>query len=432
MLVIIQQILFIAIAGGAFWFFYRKAKEIYAMIQLGKPENRTDNPSARLKNTLLLAFGQKKMFRNMIPAVLHLFIYTAFVITQIELIEIFIDGASGIHRFFWNVLPLGGFYTFVISVIEVLSVLAFVATLAFLYRRNLLKVPRFWSREMVKWPRTDANLILLGEILLITGIFSMNSADMALHSNEYGFAVSRFLAPLWDGTSHDTLHIVERLGWWLHCLVVFGFMAYLPYSKHLHIFLAFPNAYFADLNSTKGQMSHMPRIEQEIRLMLGQAVENPDEQTVRFGAKDVQDLSWKSLLDAWSCTECGRCTAVCPANQTGKLLSPRKIMMDTRDRMEDIIAGKKQHGPDFDDQKSLLHDYISVEELRACTTCNACVQECPVSINPLNIILELRRYLILEESNSPEEWNLMFNNTETNGAVWKMSAMDRANWTADV
>ncbi len=432
MIIILQQIFFIAVASGAFWLFYRKAKSIYAMIQSGKPENRSDNPSARLKNMLLLAFGQKKMFRNMIPAVLHLFIYTAFAITQIELIEIFIDGIAGIHRFFWNVVPLGGFYTFVISTIEILSLLALVATLAFLSRRNLLKVPRFWTREMTQWPRTDANLILLGEMLLITGIFSMNTADMALHNNQYGFAVSGLLSPLLTGTSPETLHVIERFGWWLHCLVVFGFIAYLPYSKHLHIFLAFPNAYFADLSPIKGQMKHMPRIEQEIRLMLGQPVENPDEQPVRFGAKDVQDLSWKSLLDAFSCTECGRCTAACPANQTGKLLSPRKIMMDTRDRMETLIAGQKLINPDFDDGKSLLHDYISVEELRACTSCNACVEECPVSINPLNIILELRRYLILEESNSPEEWNLMFNNIETNAAVWKMSAMDRANWAKEV
>lgn len=432
MATILQQIVFVAFFAWAAWFFSRKIRAIVGTIQWGKPDNRLDNPSARLKNMLLLALGQKKMFRNWTPAILHLFIYVAFIITQIELIEIVIDGTAGIHRFFWNVVPLGGFYTFVISFIEILSVLALVATIAFLARRNLLKVPRFWSREMTAAPRNDANLILLGEILLITGIFTMNTADMSLHNGEYGFVVSGLLMPLLYGLGETTLHILERFGWWLHISVVLGFLVYLPYSKHLHILLAFPNAYFADLDSTKGRMKHMPRIEQEIRLMLGQPVETPDEQPVRFGAKDVEDLSWKSLLDAWSCTECGRCTAACPASQTGKLLSPRKIMMDTRDRMEHKIAFRQQNGADADDGKSLLNDYITVEELRACTTCNACVEECPVSINPLNIILDLRRHLILEDSNSAEEWNLMFNNVETNGAVWKMPATDRANWIAEI
>jgi heterodisulfide reductase subunit C len=432
MATILQQLIFVLLFAFSVRFFSRHIRNIIDIIQEGKPENRSDKPQERLKNMLLLAFGQKKMFRNWLPAVLHFFIYAAFVITQIELLEIIIDGTTGIHRFFWNIVPLGGLYTFIISFIEILSVLALVATITFLSRRNLLKIPRFWSREMTAKPRNDANLILLGELTLIIGIFTMNTADMTLHHGEYGFAISQFLMPLFANFSENTLHFLERFGWWLHLLTVLGFMCYLPYSKHLHILFAFPNAYFANLDSTKGRMTHMPRIEQEIRLMLGQPVENPDEQPVKFGAKDVQDLSWKSLLDAWSCTECGRCTAVCPAAQTGKLLSPRKIMMDTRDRMEDQIKFRQQNGKDAQDNKSLLNDYISVEELRACTTCNACVEECPVSINPLDIILDLRRHLILEDSNSAEEWNLMFNNIETNGAVWKMPATDRANWTSEV
>jgi heterodisulfide reductase subunit C len=432
MATILQQLIFVLLFAFSVRFFSRHIRNIIDIIREGKPENRSDKPQERLKNMLLLAFGQKKMFRNWLPAVLHFFIYAAFVITQIELLEIIIDGTTGIHRFFWNIVPLGGLYTFIISFIEILSVLALVATIAFLSRRNLLKVPRFWSREMTAKPRNDANLILLGELTLIIGIFTMNTADMTLHHGEYGFAISQFLMPLFANFSESTLHFLERFGWWLHLLTVLGFMCYLPYSKHLHILFAFPNAYFANLDSTKGRMTPMPRIEQEIRLMLGQPVENPDEQPVKFGAKDVQDLSWKSLLDAWSCTECGRCTAACPAAQTGKLLSPRKIMMDTRDRMEDQIKFRQQNGKDAQDNKSLLNDYISVEELRACTTCNACVEECPVSINPLDIILELRRHLILEDSNSAEEWNLMFNNIETNGAVWKMPATDRANWTSEV
>lgn len=435
---LLQQIIFVALILFAARFAGRKFKNIYDIILSGKPENRSDKPAERLRQMLLLAFGQKKMFRNLLPAILHFFIYAAFVITQIELIEIFIDGTFGIHRFFWNYIPLGAFYTFIISFIEILSVLALIATIAFLARRNVLKIPRFWSKEMTKQPRNDANLILLGETLLIIGIFTMNTADMTLHHAEYNFAMSKFTMPLFQGLSETSLHLLERFGWWLHLSVVVGFICYLPQSKHLHILLAFPNSYFADLNTQpKGQMSHMPRIEQEIRLMLNPdapapAADNNDAENLRFGAKDTQDLSWKSLLDAWSCTECGRCTAACPANQTGKLLSPRKIMMDTRDRMEDKIQNIQKHGKDYDDGKTLLHDYISVEELRACTTCNACVEECPVSISPLNIITELRRHLILEESNSPEEWNLMFGNVENNGAVWKMSPTDRDKWTSEV
>jgi heterodisulfide reductase subunit C len=432
MLQILQQLIFIAILGTVAYFVGLKARQIYQNIRMGKPLDRTDQPAKRLKNMLLLALGQKKMFRNLTPALLHLCVYVAFLITQIELIEIIIDGVFGAHRFFYPYL--GGVYTFIISFIEILSVLAFVATVAFLSRRNLLKLPRFTMKELSGWPMKDANLILLGEIVLIVGIFSMNTADMQLHQGEYGFAVSQWLMPFFAGLSDAALHGIERFGWWLHILTVLGFLMYLPYSKHLHIVLAFPNAYFADLSDTKGKMSNMPRITQEINLMLNPEamIDAPPAEAERFGAKDVEDLTWKNLLDAYACTECGRCTAACPANITGKLLSPRKIMMDTRDRLEEVSLSKQKNGAGFDDGKSLLHDYISPEELRACTTCNACVEECPVSISPLNIILELRRYLILEEANSPDEWNKMFTSVESNGAVWQLPADNRMNWIQDL
>ncbi|OWY21739.1 (Fe-S)-binding protein [Sphingobacteriales bacterium UPWRP_1] len=433
MAVLVQQLLFLIVLGITGYLVSRKAREIYRNIRLGKPDDRTNEPGKRLRNMLLLAFGQKKMFQNLTPALLHLCVYVAFLITQIELIEIFVDGAFGTHRFFYPYL--GGLYTFIISFIEILSVLAFVATIAFLSRRNLLKLPRFTMKELAGWPMLDANLILIGEIILIIGIFSMNTADMTLHHGEYGFAVSQWLMPLFAGFSDGTLHLLERFGWWLHILTVFGFLAYLPYSKHLHILLAFPNSYFADLTSPSGKITNMPRITQEINLMLNPssvADAPPAAENERFGAKDVQDLSWKNLLDAYSCTECGRCTAACPANQTGKKLSPRKIMMDTRDRLEELGQHLNKNGQDVPDGKSLLHDYISPEELRACTTCNACVQECPVSINPLNIIIELRRYLILEEANSPDEWNKMFNNVEHSGAVWQLPADKRITWIQEI
>lgn len=437
MLAILQSLVFLLVVALAGYFATKKFREVYANIQLGKQGgSRTDHPAERVRNMLLLALGQKKMFRNLLPAVLHLFIYVAFLITQIELIEIFIDGATGIHRFFWNVVHLGSLYTFIIGFIEVLSVFAFVATLAFLARRNFLHIKRFESKDLNGFPRRDANYILMAEIVLIIGIFSMNTADMAMHNGEYGFPISGMLMPLLQGLPDTTLHIIERFGWWLHLLTVLGFLCYLPYSKHLHILLAFPNAYFGQLDGgkEKGAMRNMPQITNEIALMMDPqaAASAPPADPERFGAKEVTDLSWKSLLDAYTCTECGRCSAACPANQTGKLLSPRKIMMDTRDRANELGKLRREKGKDAEDGKSLLHDYISVEELRACTTCNACVEECPVSINPLNIILEMRRYLILEEANSPEEWNLMFNNIETNGAVWKMPASERTKWINEV
>jgi len=373
-------------------------RSIIKQIKLGRPANRTDRVGERIKTMLLVAFGQKKMFNRPIPAILHFIFYVAFIITQIELIEVFIDGFTGAHRFFYHA-GLGAFYTFVISSIEVLSVLTFIATLIFFARRNLIKLPRFASSDLNGWARNDANLILLFELLLITFIFMMNSADEAdnlLRSNVgYGFAISQYLGPLFFGRTNnlDLLHIISN---------------------------------------AKGKFNNMESVEAEVKLMLdpsadpyaaAPATESPQ----RFGAKDVQDLSWKQLLDAYSCTECGRCTSVCPANQTGKLLSPRKIMMDTRDRLSEIGANNF----DLNDGKSLLGDYITPEELWACTSCNACVQECPVNIDPLSIIVDLRRFLVMEESKVPTELTGMLTNIENNGAPWQFSPADRMKWTEE-
>lgn len=440
----IQQILFVLIAGASLGYAAMQFLKIRRNIKLGKDESISGNSAERWRNVLLIALGQKKMFSRMIPAVLHLFIYVAFVITQVELIEIFVDGITGQHRVFWP--PLGGFYTFVISFIEILSVLALVATIAFLARRNILRLPRFHKPEMKGWPFKDANYILFLELALIFFIFLMNSADMARHQNEYGFVVSQFLSPIWDGTGEGTLHLMERIGWWGHILVVFAFLNYLPFSKHLHVILAFPNTYFARLQP-RGEMDNMPEVMNEVKNMLGLPVENAGAEVnmdnLEFGANDVFSLSWKNVLDAYSCTECGRCTSVCPANLTGKKLSPRKIVMDIRDRADEI--GKKLDSKDaqyakdksqalsaanFDDGRSLF-DYISREEIHACTTCNACVEACPVLINPLEPILKLRRYEILSLSEGPSEWLPMFNSLENNGAVWAMS-VEREAWKQEL
>jgi heterodisulfide reductase subunit C len=440
----IQSILFVLLAGASLGYATWQFLKIRRNIKLGKDEAITGPTAERWRNVLLVALGQKKMFSRWIPAVLHLFIYVAFVITQVELLEIFIDGITGQHRVFWP--TLGGFYTFVISFIEVLSVLAMIATIAFLARRNVLRIARFQKPELQGWPFKDANYILFLEIALITCIFLMNSADMALHHNEYGFVVSQFLSPLWSGMGEGTLHVLERVGWWGHILVVFAFLNYLPISKHLHIILAFPNTYFARL-APRGEMENMPEVMNEVKNMLGLPVENGGSEVnmenLEFGANDVFSLSWKNVLDAYSCTECGRCTSVCPANLTGKKLSPRKIVMDIRDRAEEI--GQKLDSKDaqyakdknqalsarnFDDGRSLF-DYISREEIHACTTCNACVEACPVLINPLEPILKLRRYEILSLSEGPSEWLPMFNSLENNGAVWAMST-EREAWKQEL
>lgn len=441
----LQSIIFAIVAIAVFAVAIPRYLKIRRNILLGKNEQTVFDSSQAWKNVLLVAFGQKKMFKRWIPAVLHLFIYVAFLFTQIELIEIFIDGLFNQHRFFAPML--GGFYTFIISIIEILSVLAFTGTLIFLIRRNLLKVPRFHKPEMNGWPKLDGNIILYLEILLIIGITCMNGADQVLQAkgaehyiNTGNFAITSWLGPVLFGSLSDpTLILVERFGWWLHIMIVFGFIMYLPISKHLHIFLAFPNTYFAR-QTPKGKMVNMPEVEKEVRSMMdpNAAFDEAamDEELPTFGANDVPLLSWKNIMDSYTCTECGRCTSVCPANQTGKKLSPRKILMDIRDRATEIgekldsgdtqyIAEDKKEGSEkltidnFDDGKSLF-DYITREEIHACTTCNACVEACPVLINPLDPILRLRRYEILTESQGPSDWMPMFTSVENSGSVWQI------------
>jgi len=432
-----QQLVFGVLTLASFGFFAYNLRKIAQNIHLGLPLNRSDNKAERFKTMILVALGQKKMFTRPIPALLHLALYAAFVITQIELIEIIVDGLSGSHRFFQE--SLGGFYTFMISFIEILSVLAFIGTIAFLARRNMLKLPRLNMKELAGWPTKDANLILIMEIVLIAFIFTMNGADEVLQSyagKSNGFAISSWLGPiLFDGQSEHTLHLLEQIGWWGHIIMVYTFMNYLPYSKHLHIFMAFPNTYYSKLEP-KGQFTNMQSVTNEVKLMLDPnadpyAAPVADAIPTRFGAKDVTDLTWKNLMDAYSCTECGRCTSACPANTTGKLLSPRKIMMDTRDRMVELGDFKRENGADAEDGKSLLGTYISEEELWACTSCNACVQECPVNIDPLSIIMDLRRFLVMEESKVPTELTGMLTNIENNGAPWQFSQTERLNWAQE-
>jgi len=433
----VKIIIFSLLVIVGFGFFGYNIWKVRSNILLGRDVNRSDNFWTRLKLMTLVAFGQKKMFSKPIPAFLHLALYLAFVITQIELIEILADGLSGGHRSLS--VSLGGFYTFMISFIEILSVLAFIATIAFLARRNMLKVPRLRMSELKGWPTKDANLILIFEVILLVCIFTMNGADEAakvLSSNSsYGFTVSQFIGPLFFGgiKSIETLHLLEQIGWWGHIIMVFIFLNYLPYSKHFHILLAFPNTYYSNLEK-KGKFTNLESVTSEVKLMLDPSADpyavavDPNAVPLRFGVKDVTDLTWKNLLDAYTCTECGRCTSACPANQTGKLLSPRKIMMDTRDRMVEVGNNQRKFGKDFDDGKSLLHSYISEEEIWACTSCNACVEECPINIDPLSIIIDLRRFLVMEESKMPTELTGMLTNIENNGAPWQFSQSDRLNW----
>ena len=436
-------LLFALVTIIAFALAGKQFSQIRRNILLGKDTGEAPPSGGRggWNNVMLIALGQKKMFKKFVPAIFHLFIYVAFLFTQVELIEIFIDGFTGSHRFFAH--SLGGFYTFLIGFIEILSVLAFVATLVFLIRRNLLKVPRFFKPEMDGWPRLDGNIILYLEILLLIGIFSMNGAEAVLGQNgvegyQSGFAVSSWLGPaLFENLGINALEWLERAGWWLHLLVVYGFLNYLPKSKHLHLLLAFPNTYFARQNP-RGEMANMPVIQNEVAAMMNDT-EAPEatEEEMFFGANDVTNLPWQNILAAYTCTECGRCTAECPANQTGKKLSPRKIMMDVRDRAEVIGKNIASGNPDFiaedkrgdgvalckenySDGKSLF-DHISREEIHACTTCNACVEACPVLINPLDIILQLRRYEILMESAGPADWLPLFNSLENSQAAWAVS-----------
>ena len=440
---IVAQILFAAVLATASFLIYRRVVLLKKTILLGRPENRTDHAPERWKNLLLLAFGQRKMFDRPLVGTMHFVIYAGFVLINIEVLEIVLDGLFGTHRLFAPIL--GSFYTVMINFFEFLAVGVLAVCVVFLMRRNVTKVERLQTsrhREMAGWPSMDANVILVVEIVLMLAVLSMNATDSLLqergneHYSQVGtFMFSGFLKPIFAGLSNDGLVLAERTAWWLHILGILAFALYVTYSKHLHIFMAFPNTYFGGLRA-KGEMKNMPDITKEVKIMLGLEQPAPGEEPAeigRFGAKDVADLSWKNLMDAYSCTECGRCTSVCPANITGKQLSPRKIMMDTRDRLEDIQqVMMANQGAFVDDGKSLLGNYISEQEILACTTCNACVEECPVSINPLDIILQLRRYKIMDEAQAPGSWNAMFGNLENNMAPWKFAPSDRFNWADDL
>ncbi|MDB5112442.1 MAG: succinate dehydrogenase iron-sulfur subunit [Mucilaginibacter sp.] len=429
----IAQVIFIIILATAVYLFAKNAGKVRRNILLGKGINCSDQPAKRWKIMAKVALGQTKMVKRPIAAIMHFFIYVGFIIINLEVLEIMIDGIFGSHRIFSK--PLGGLYGLLIGGFELLAILVLIACVVFLSRRNIIRLKRFSGIEMTEWPKSDANYILCIEICLMTFFLTMNAADYKLQLLHFGhyikagsFPVSSFIAPLLPNNA-NSLAFIERVCWWLHIVGILAFLNYLPYSKHFHILLAFPNTYYSKLEP-KGEFSNMASVTNEVKAMLDPSFipESPTE-TIRFGAKDVTDLTWKNLMEAYTCTECGRCTSVCPANITGKLLSPRKIMMDTRDRITEVGNNIDKHGKDYKDDKALLDNYISREELWACTTCNACVEACPVNINPLEIITEMRRYIVMEESKAPASLNNMFGNMENNSAPWKYSNADRMNWT---
>ncbi len=428
----ILQLLFVLALAGAIWLFYRNVSKIRRNILLGRELDRSDRSSERWMTMIKVAFGQTKMAVRAVPFFFHFIIYAGFIIINLEVLEIMIDGIFGTHRIFAPLL--GSLYNVLIGSFEVLALGVWLACVVFFARRNIINLKRFSGTEMTAWPKSDANYILITEVLLMSAFLLMNAADLKLQTlgaDHYikagSFPVSQYLVNLLP-ENINSLIAIERGMWWFHILGILAFLNYVPYSKHFHIFLAFPNTYFSNLDA-KGKFTNMQSVTNEVKAMLDPSfvppvVENPG----RFGAKDVQDLNWKQLMDAYTCTECGRCTSNCPANQTGKLLSPRKIMMDTRDRLTEVGNNIDKHGKDFKDDKSLLDNYISREELWACTSCNACTEACPVNIDPLSIIMDLRRYLVMEESAAPSSLNAMQTNIETNGAPWKFAASDRTNW----
>ncbi|MGB3777392.1 MAG: (Fe-S)-binding protein [Tunicatimonas sp.] len=434
----IGQIAFFLIVGVASFLLYQRISRIRANILLGRETNRTDRTAERWKTMLLVAFGQKKMFKRVIPAFFHLLIYVGFIVINLEVLEFVLDGLLGTHRLF--VPFLGDFYAVPLNIFEFLAVAVIIACVVFLWRRNGLKIKRFHAQELTAWPKLDANIILVVEIILMFAILTMNATDQILQDRPgAGYTptgdlfFSSLLIPLFEGMSTGTLIFVERFMWWFHIIGILAFAVYVTYSKHLHIFMAFPNTYYSKLEP-KGEMDNMPEVTKEVQIMLGAQPENgneaPPAEIARFGAKDVNDLAWTDLMGAYACTECGRCTDVCPANQTGKKLSPRKIMMDTRDRLEEV--GNNKEGKGLEDGKTLLDDYTTREEINACTTCTACVEACPININPLAIILQMRRYVAMEEAQSPAAWNAMFSNVETNFAPWKFAPTDRFKWADEL
>jgi len=437
----LDTILFAIILILGFGFFTINIRKIIRNIKLGQDIDRSDNPKSRWKNMAMIALGQSKMVKRPIAGILHVIVYIGFVIINLELLEIIIDGLFGTHRVFSF---LGTFYDILIASFEILAFLVLVAVLVFYARRNIIKLKRFVHSDLKGWPKSDANYILYFEIVLMSLFLLMNAADLHLqnitggfgHYSQVGsFPISQFIAPIFNGLSESLVMMIERAVWWMHIIGILIFLNYLYFSKHLHILLAFPNTYFANLNPL-GQFDNLESVTKEVKLMMDPnadpyATAPIDENAVpsKFGASDVQDLNWVQLLNAYTCTECGRCTSVCPANQTGKKLSPRKIMMDTRDRLVEV--GKNidaNKGVFIPDNKTLLNDFITPEELWACTSCNACVEECPVNISPLSIIMDMRRYLVMEQSAAPMPLNAMMSNIENNGAPWQYNQQDRLNW----
>ena len=427
----IPQILFLLILLGGVGFFAKNVKSLVRNIKLGRAVNRTDRKSERLGNMVKIALGQSKMVRRPVSGILHIVVYVGFILINIEVLEIVIDGLLGTHRIFLE--PLGSsIYGFLVGTFEVLALLVLVAVVVFWLRRNALKIARFWSSEMKGWPKDDANYILYFEVVLMSLFLVMNATDTGIQTAGIGNPISQFIAPWFSSLSADTLHVVERSAWWLHIVGILIFLNYLYYSKHLHILLAFPNTYFANLNP-QGQFDNLESVQKEVELMMDPdadpyaAMDEDAGEPESFGASDVTDLSWVQIMNAYTCTECGRCTSSCPANETGKMLSPRAIMMKTRDRAEEV--GKLlDKGEEINEDNKLLGNYITPEELWACTSCNACVEECPVNINPLSIITDMRRFMVMEESSAPQELNIMMTNIENNGAPWQYNQMDRLNW----
>jgi len=433
--------LLLVTAGG---FFARNVGRIKRNIYLGRSIDRTDRSKERWGNMARIALGQSKMVKRPIAGILHVVVYVGFILINIELLEIVVDGIAGTHRIFAPYL--GGFYNVLIASFEICAALVLIAVIAFWCRRNVIKIQRFWKDEMKGWPKLDADLILYFEVVLMGLFLTMNGADLAIQTNfadtpHYvqagAFPVSQWITPLFDGMELSSLILVERTAWWMHIIGIFCFLNYLYYSKHLHILLAFPNTFLANLRP-KGQFNNNANVTAEVKLMMDPsadpyAVADDTAEVEKFGASDVMDLNQVQLLNAYTCTECGRCTSECPANQTGKKLSPRKIMMDTRDRLTEVGDNiEKNKGQFVDDGKQLLGDYITNEELWACTSCNACTEACPVDIDPLSIIMEMRQYLVMEESAAPTDLNNMMSNIENNGAPWPFNQQDRANWVQEL